>query len=116
MKNANFNYIGKITLGKNSYEVVEDDVNNVVNLFYKNRNKGDVECWSFKREDVDIVIGKTLLEKTKKHWINVLDCGTRMLEILDIKPFLQTFPIDFWDDVITPLKKGKKLDMTIEMA
>lgn len=113
MDKVEFLYLGKITVNKRHYEVFEDETNNLINLFHKNSNIKDVECWSIKKKHLDNVNGKSLLDKTQKHWSKVIMLNERMLNFLDIKPFIQTFPIDFWNGVIVPLKNGEKMDLEI---
>lgn len=113
MNEVLFTYLGKITVEKRHYEVFEDETNGLINLFHKNSNIKDVECWSIKKKHLDNVNGKSLLDKVQKHWSKVINLNERMLDFLDIKPFIQTFPIGFWNSVIVPLKNGEKMDLEI---
>jgi len=115
MNNASLIYVGKIVIRKNTYEVFEDEINNLINLFYKNTSLNDIECWGLQMADIDKTKGQTLLLKTKHHWERIIQQSEKMLDFLNLKPFIQTFPTDFWQDVIIPLKNGEQCNFRLEV-
>ena len=96
-----FRYKGAFYLNHKSYEVVLDETNEVVNIFY--RGNKDVECYQMSREFVTRFPGKNLVERTKACWIEVL---TNQI-LLEVNVTLQIFPLGFWKDIIEPIKLGK---------
>ena len=96
-----FRYKGTFYLKHKSYEVILDETNKIVNIFYKGDE--DVECYQMSREFVSRFPGKNLVERTKACWIEVLT--NQILLVANVA--LQTFPLGFWEDIIKPVKLGK---------
>jgi len=113
VKEAEMTYIGKMIINSKHYEVFEDGANNIINIFYKNIKKGDIECWSIKSENVLQTRGKDILTKIQSHWSELFKSSTNKLDPEVIS--LQTFPWDFWADVIVPIKNGQQSDFHCEL-
>jgi len=110
-KETEMNYIGKILNNGLHYEVITDEANDIINIFFKNTKDGDVECWSLKKSSVQQARGKDTLSKTKNYWSELSKYSTKKLESI---VFLQTFPWEFWADVVLPIKNGQQSDFTFE--
>jgi len=105
-----FEYIGKIL---NNTEVIEDKTNQLINIYFKNLNKKDIECWSFKKSEVEKISGRNILEKSKRFWINFFNVNTNKKES---STFLQLFPLDMWKNIIIPIKNGQESIIKIGMV
>lgn len=107
MSNVKFEYIGNFRINGLSYEVIDDETNGLVNIFFKNTESNDVECWSFDKED--ICKNNSNLILVKNYWIKCMKQDFKKDKI-----FLQTFPIDFWN-VILDIKSGNSKNVVISM-
>ena len=103
MNNLQWKYIGTMNINNNKYEVIEDESRNVINVFYRNTKELDVECWSFNKDIIEEMRGKTLLGRVSVYWNMTVakgDCEDNgYIQV-------QTFPLKFWIDVIKKFKDG----------
>lgn len=111
-KETKMNYIGKILNNGRHYEVIADEANDIINLFFKNFKDGDVECWSLKKIDIQQARGKDILNKTKNYWSELSRYSTQKLESM---VSLQTFPWECWADVVLPIKNGQQSNFHCEL-
>jgi len=110
-KKVEFSYIGKMMNNGMYYEVISDDSNDKINLFYKNTREGEVECWSLIKSEVEKTLGKNILDKIKRYWINLSSINKTKRESL---LFLQVFPLEMWNDIIVPIKNGQEFNVKFE--
>lgn len=104
---VNFAYQGEFKgFNSNSYEVILDETNNYVNVYYKSMRCGDVECYQFKKDYVETFSGSSILDKTKACWLYLADDPFKFAK----NASLQVFPLSFWDDIVLKIKKDGKLD------
>jgi len=110
-KETEMKYIGKILNNGQHYEAISDEANDIINIFYKNIKNGDIECWSLQKAKIQQALGKDILAKTKNYWSELSKYSTKKLESMIS---LQTFPWDFWADVVVPIKNGQQSDFEFE--
>lgn len=106
-------YIGSINNEVGTYEVIEDVTSGIVNLFYKNTKYNEVECISLPTKLINKEKGKSILSKTKSYWNKIRSMSEKELDSAGLFPFMQTFPIGFWDDMIPKFKSGDVDDLNI---
>ena len=63
MSETNLAYVGKVVIGRKTYEAFEDEANDLINLFYKNTSLKDIECLGLQRADVDKAKGRNFTFK-----------------------------------------------------
>lgn len=94
-------YKGSIKYLKNEVVVVLDETNNVVNFFVKNFEHNDVECHQVLKDYIDTFSGDRLMQKACECWSYLWSD----LALLEEHSFLQTYPLEFWDDIVIPITK-----------
>ena len=108
---VDFKYLGTFKNNGNEYVVVEDTTNNVVNIFYDSIEYNDVECYQIDKVYINSFKAKDLFRRTKKCWKDLI---YRSDEYVENHAMLQTFPNEFWDDIVIPIINGNENIIDIE--
>lgn len=108
MKNSiNFDYIGTFK----NFDVIIDNTNNVINFFDYDKKENATYCLQWNKKL--ITNEKVTINKCKEFWFKLMITNLDLKKNEYLLPFEQRFESGFYEDIIKPIKEGKKSNLIV---